>query len=259
MSEVDMRVRRLLLLALGTLAFSSLANAQNQNKPGVVIVPDGGARGPMESIFIPPKPGAPFTLMLAAEWSRPLNNGGSYTLANQRRVVRDSRGRIYQERWILVPKGGAIKSTMNVFQITDPEQHTWYNCETTAKVCELLTYHLTTENTYLPPIGKTGPLPDGRGSQQHEDLGPGNTEGVETRGYRETQTLNPGVMGNDAPMVTVREFWYSQELGINLVSMVDSPLSGKQMFTAKDLTLGEPEATLFLVPDDYKVVDHRDE
>jgi hypothetical protein len=217
MSEVDMRARLLPLLALGILALASFAHAQNQNKSTVVIVPDGGARGPMESIFIPPKPGAPFSLMLAAEWLRPLNNGGSYTLANERRVVRDSRGRIYQERWILVPKGGAIKSTMNVFQITDPEQHTWYNCETTAKVCELLTYHLTTENTYLPPIGKTGPLPDGRGSQQHEDLGPGNTEGVETHGYRETQTLNPGVMGNDAPMVTVREFWYSQELGINLV------------------------------------------
>jgi hypothetical protein len=41
--------------------------------------------------------------------------------------------------------------------------------------------------------------------------------------------------------------------------MVDSPLSGKQMFTVKELTLGEPEATLFLVPDDYKIVDHRDE
>jgi hypothetical protein len=50
-----------------------------------------------------------------------LNNSGSFTLANERRIVRDAYGRIYQERWILVPKGGSYKSHMNVFQITDPE------------------------------------------------------------------------------------------------------------------------------------------
>jgi len=249
-------------LTLATLAGAQTPNNQPGNQPNSqplpISRPDGGARGPMESIFVPPKPGAPFTLQLAAEWTRTMmNGGGTYTLANQRRIVRDGRGRIYQERWILAPKGGAVKSTMNVFQITDPEQHTWYNCEPSTKTCELLTYHLTAEQVYLPAITKTGPMPNGNGTLLHEDLGTATIESVETHGYRETQTLNPGVMGNDAPMVTVREFWYSPDLGLNLKSTVDSPFSGKQVFTVKDLTLGEPEATLFLVPDDYKVVDHR--
>jgi len=254
-----MRVRLLTLLVCSALACCSHAPAQEKNEPVVIRVPDGGANGPMESIFIPPKPGAPFSLTLAAEWSRPLNNGGSFTLANERKIVRDSRGRIYQERWILVPKGGAIKSFMNVFQITDPEMHTWYNCDTRAKICELLTYHLTTEDKYVPAIGTTGPLPDGKGSRKHEDLGTGSTQGIDTHGYRETVTLNPGAMGNDTPMITTREFWYSPELGVNLQSTVDAPQSGKQVFTVKEISTAEPDATYFLVPDNYKVVDHRQE
>jgi len=235
--------------------------APTPDHPGVAVIhiPDGGAGGRMESIFIPPKPGAPFNLKLAAEWTRQLGNGGNLTVANERRIVRDGRGRIYQERWMLVPKGGAMKSTMNVFQITDPEQHTWLNCDPNAKVCELLKYNLTAEAIYEPATGKTGLLPDGKGSRRHEDLGTRMTQGVETHGYRETGTLNAGVMGNDAPMETVREFWYAPELGIDLLSTVDAPLTGKQVFTVKEISLGEPEATWFLVPDDYKVVDHREE
>jgi hypothetical protein len=66
-------------------------------------------------------------------------------------------------------------------------------------------------------------------------------------------------MGNDKPMVTTREFWYSPELGLNLVSIVDSPQAGKQVFTAKNLITTAPEPGLFVVPDEYKIVDRREE
>jgi hypothetical protein len=82
---------------------------------------------------------------------------------------------------------------------------------------------------------------------------------VDTHGYRETLTINEGVMGNDKPMVTVREFWYSPQLGINLLSTVDSPQSGKQVFTAKDVSISEPDLSFFAIPAGYKVVDHRNE
>jgi hypothetical protein len=245
--------------ALLLLAVSTAAIAQTQTQQTSVRVPDGGTSGRMESIFVPPKPDAPFSLTLATEWSRPMANGGSFTLANERRIVRDSKGRIYQERWILVPKGSKIKSQMDIFQITDPEQHTWYNCLAALKECRIYNYRMTTTQNYQPAIGATGPLPDGSGIRTHEDLGVGNTAGVDTHGYRETLTLNPGVMGNDKPMVTTREFWYSAQLGFNLISMVDDPQNGKQVFTVKDLSTSEPELSYFDVPEGYKVVDHRNE
>ena len=72
-------------------------------------------------------------------------------------------------------------------------------------------------------------------------------------------TIEPGVMGNDKPMVTTREFWYAPRLAVNLVSIVDSPLSGKQVFTVNGLSISEPEPGYFQVPTDYKVVDRREE
>jgi len=260
---------RLFSLSLGILSIATVAWSQAQQQPSVgrpsgapgqiVSRPDGGVSGPMQSIFVPPKAGAPFSLTLGTEWTRPMGNGGNFTLVNERHIMRDSKGRIYQERWILVPKGGKVKSQMNVFQITDPEQHTWLNCEVLTKVCELLKYSLTTEQKYLPPTFLSGPLPDGNGFRTHEDLGVSNTMGIDTHGYRETITINEGVMGNDRPMVSMREFWYSPQLALNLVSIVDEPQSGRQVFTVKDLSTSEPELTYFQVPEGYTVVDHRNE
>ena len=76
--------------------------------------------------------------------------------------------------------------------------------------------------------------------------------GFDTVGYRETTTLNPGVFGNDQPMVTTREFWYSPQLGINLISKVDSPQAGKQTFTVTVISAAEPDPQLFTIPLDLR-------
>lgn len=255
-----MRVASVMLLTFAVTAVPACdvaAQSEIKPQPKVVHVLDGGTSRAMESIFIPPMAGAPFTLTLATEWSRALGNGGAYTLGNQRHIVRDGRGRIYQERWLLVPKDGKMESQMNVLQITDPMQHTLLNCNTAEKVCELLPYGLGTEMVYKPAVQPTGPLPDGKGFHQHEELGLSNSNGVDTAGYRETTTLNPGVFGNDQPMVSTREFWYSSRLGINLISKVDDPRSGRQTFTVTELTTSEPDAKFFAVPEGYRVVDQR--
>src|SRR5271163_3563761 len=59
-------------------------------------VQDGGTREVLESIVIPPKADAPFTLTLQTEAVRTLYDGGTITEVNQRKIARDSKGRIYQ-------------------------------------------------------------------------------------------------------------------------------------------------------------------
>jgi len=250
-----MQVRQSLPLFLAITTLVSAAHSQT-NQQQVVRRPDGGANGSMESIFIPPRPGAPFSFTLAAEWTRSTGNGGSFTLVNERRIVRDSKGRIYQERAALVPRNGDVKTFVTTIQITDPDQHTWYNCIVATRVCDLYRYRLSSTDNFLPFTGITGTGLGGKVSHQHEDLGVSSTLGEDTHGYRETTILEPGVMGNDKPMVTVHEFWYSPRLAVNLISIVDSPLSGKQIFTAKELTTSEPDPSLFEVPAGYKIADH---
>jgi len=251
-----MRIWRLFPLYL-FVAASMICSAQQQSGSHVVRVPDGGQSGAMESIFVPPKAGAPFSLTLHAEWKRPIGNGGSITFINERRIVRDSKGRIFQERAALAPKNTTVKSVVTTIQITDPAQHTWYNCVIAAKVCELYGYRLSTTD-------KFGPLRDGNlvyegGSSQDEDLGVSSTQGEDTHCYRETRTVNPGVSGNDQPLVSVRQFCYSPRLAFNLTSIVDNPFSGHQEFTVRDLNTAEPDPALFEIPEGYTVADHRAE
>jgi hypothetical protein len=257
--RIRMHFISLLASSLALMAGAQVSTAP----PPAVSFSDGGASvrgtGPMESIFIPPKVRAPFSLTLAAEWSRPLATGGTFTLANERRIVRDSRGRIYQERWILVPKGGAVPSRMTVFQITDPDAHTWYNCDPQKKICDLYVYHLSTQTKFEPSLQGSGPLPDGRGFREDFDLGIDTIQGQETHGYREAIQFNPGTMGNDQPMTSMREFWFSPQLGIDLSSIIDNPQSGKQVFTVKELSTSEPDPAIFEVPAEYKIVDRRKE
>ncbi len=254
-----MKIAGLVLSASIALGTASQVSAQTDPSTPIVRIQDGGAGGRMQSIFIPPKPGAPFSFVLATEWKRPLPDNGSLTLVNERHIARDSKGRIYQERWLLVPKGGSIKSRMDIFQITDPEQHTWLNCDTAAKVCDLYLYHLTTEEHYPAAIYPSGLLPGGKGFRDHEDLGLGTVDGLETHGYRQRTTINAGAMGNDKPMITTREFWYSPQLAVNLISTVDSPQTGKQIFKAKEISTAEPDPELFNVPSGYKIVDRREQ
>ncbi len=248
------------LLWLGSLLLVSASSAQLAQPPSPPTVhnPDGGVREVLESIFIPPKANAPFTLTLDTEWTRSFgSNGGTYTVVNERHIARDSSGRIYEERWYLVPKNGKAKSTMNYIQIADPAKHTLYNCQTEVKKCYLLSYAGSTATVYRPSVQPSGALPDGNGFHTHEELGKDTLFGFETVGYKETTTINPGVFGNDQPMETVREFWYSPQLGIDLISKLDSPRVGKQQFTVTVVSSAEPDPQLFTLPEGFTVIDQR--
>jgi hypothetical protein len=221
------------------------------------IAQDGGSTEVLQSIHVPLIKNSPFSLTLATEWARPMGNGGHFTVVNTRPIKRDHLGRLYEERWLLSPKGGNIPSRMSYIQIADPSTRTLYNCNVGQHVCEELTLSSSETVLLAPSSFKSAPLPDGKGSHLHEDLGAQYFAGVPVHEYRDTTTINAGVLGNDLPMVTVRQFRYSAELGINLSSELDNPQSGHQTFTVTEISTTEPDPAFFQVPDGYKVVDHR--
>jgi hypothetical protein len=224
---------------------------------GGVATTDGGGQEVLQSIFVPFLAHAPFSLTLATEWTRPMNNGGTYTVVNSRPIKRDSVGRIYQERWLLSPKGSNIPSQINWIQIADPVEHTLYQCSVRQKVCELVKLADVVSARFDPTRLKSTPLRDGKGTYTHEDLGAAFFAGLPVHEYRDTTTLNAGVMGNDLPMSTVRQYRFSAELGVNLSSVLDTPSLGKQMFTVTEISTTEPDASFFQPPQGYKVIDHR--
>ena len=248
-----MRKPRLLPLLIAALTLLPTLHAQED---GGATITDGGGRGVLESIYVPNLPNAPFSLTLHTEWIQTLPNGGTFTEVNTRPILRDTAGRIYMERWLLVPKGSNIPSQMTAIQIDDPVAGKFYTCFVRQKVCELQR-SIASLAHYDPARHISGPLKSGKGTFLHEDLGAGNIAGMPVHGYRDTTTLNAGVLGNDAPMATVREIQYSPDLGFNLASTLEAAQVGRQTFTVTDLTTTEPDPKFFQPPEGYKIIDKR--
>ena len=246
------------LLAVALAPLSPLLTAQDAQPP-IVEMRDGGASLVLQSIYIPVLLNAPFTAIVHTEWARPMPGGGNVIAVNQRRVARDSMGRIYEERWYLVPKDSGVESRMNVIQIADPETHTQYNCWMLERPhrCVLQNYTGSASATYIPATGTTGQLPNNAGYQTHEDLGVRYIEGLDCNGTRDATTFAKGVFGNDRPVVATREFWHSARIGINLISLVSGPQVGTQSFKVTDVNLAEPDPTLFQIPAGFAVEDRR--
>jgi hypothetical protein len=237
------------------------SGALNQEQPFVIQTRDGGAPTRLTSITVPPKPGAPFTLTLETDWVKPMSDGGTQELVNRRVIARDSMGRIYQERWILVPKYNAkTRSQMNAIQLYDPNEHTLYTCWTlrTPKVCTLDNYYGSTTASYKPASVRSGPLPGDVGIAYHEDLGTQTIVDQFTTGTRDTITYNVDVVGNDREMTVIDEHWYSEPLALNLLSIRTDPRFGKQTFKVAKIALGEPNSKLFELPAGFSVVDRRE-
>ena len=250
------KIHFLLLSAFFILANSiSQAQTPQQQQPPQPShrLADGGTREVLISILIPSLPDAPFTATVRTEWIRQLPDGSSITLKNHRTIARDKAGRIFQERRTLVPDDGKSESGISQIEISDPVLHRLYICVPRALVCQLKQFS-------APPFAhaQTADAPPKHpGAPTEEDLGEQSISGLETVGTRETTVIPTGQIGNNSPILTRREFWYSPHLGVNLVSKREDPRFGIQNFEVTDIILGDPDSQLFEVPSGSKILDLR--
>ncbi len=88
-----------------------------------------------------------------------------------------------------------------------------------------------------------------------EQLGKRIIEGVEAEGTRTTVTIPAGQIGNELPLDTVSERWYSNELKTVVLTTRKDPRSGETTYRLTNLRRGEPSRLAFEVPSDYKVTE----
>lgn len=93
------------------------------------------------------------------------------------------------------------------------------------------------------------------GDEKSEDLGVQQINGVAAKGKRVTHTIPANTFGNQLPIITVTETWYSPDLQMVVESKRDDPRFGETTFNLKNIQKGEPPADLFQVPSDYTVTD----
>jgi hypothetical protein len=156
---------------------------------------------------------------------------------------------------MLVPEGSKQESILTQTEISDPVAHEQTICLPRGQTCQLEVFY--PRDPSRP--GVRSAAKQKLGTPGEESLGTQNIAGLETVGTREIMTIPSGAIGNDSPILARREYWYSQQLGLNLLSIRDDPRFGTQKFELSDVVLGEPDASLFAVPGGFKVIDLRRE
>jgi hypothetical protein len=211
-------LHRALLILVSSLSLAQIPEPQQRPH-------DGGTREVLISILIPSLPNAPFSATVNTEWIRQLGDGTTITLKNRRAIARDNAGRIFQERRVLVPDDGKHESRVTQIEISDPVAHELYICVPLEGVCQVEQFSAP---AFVPPPTAASASSRQPGSPNLEYLGEQFIGGLKTLGIRETAVIETGVIGNNSPIEIKREYWYSPQIGVNLVSKLQDPQIGTE-------------------------------
>lgn len=97
--------------------------------------------------------------------------------------------------------------------------------------------------------------PNLRPETKTEKLGGKTIAGVYAEGTRLTVTYPVGFFGNDKPIIVFHERWMSSDLKLVLLSVDDDPRTGTRITEVTNLDRGEPNPSLFQVPEGYTIRD----
>jgi hypothetical protein len=225
--------RKLLTPALSAIAFALFLR-----------VPSLSAQ---DDIFVTPIPNAPFSGVINVERSIVGQDGTVMNLKTVRAIHRDSFGRIYNEYRTLLPASSSETPGITHVLLYDPQTRT----STTLFPPQ----HAYRSGITRRPPATTPPVFASYGPQneltREEDLGVQQMQGLGVHGLRYTQTIPAGTGGTDKDIVATDEFWYSEDLRINLVLKHNDPRTGSVIMTVTQISRAEPDSSLFQIPDGY--------
>jgi hypothetical protein len=95
-----------------------------------------------------------------------------------------------------------------------------------------------------------------KGSKE-ESLGKQSIEGVLAEGTRTKMVLETGAIGNDRPIESLNERWYSPDLQTVVMTKHSDPRTGDVVFRLTNINRSEPAAYLFQVPSGYQVTEQK--
>jgi hypothetical protein len=248
---------KLLAIAVFMLALVGLAAAQNEPAPPPPP-PDGlGMMGHGQVFFHEEVglgnkivTGEPMTATLTVTHDSTLQDGNTIHTENQSTEYRDSQGRVRREVpfKLVTPSTGAVQGTMVI--IMDPVAGKRYVLNPQKKTAHEMPLH----PPKAPSTNASGEPPARPGEDvSTESLGTKTILGLQATGTRVTRTIPAGQIGNAKPISVVTERWVSSDLQIPLSTTHTDPMVGTMTTTVTSVTRGEPDASLFQVPSDYKV------
>jgi hypothetical protein len=201
--------------------------------------------------------GAPYSGVGITQTTQTLADGTTINRKFQANIYRDGQGRVRRETTLPVNGLLVASGKSNSFvMIHDPVAGTAFILHPDTKVADQLP---------APGHGKKnrGALQDefearlqqeiASGAVEKEDLGTQTINGLAAQGTRYTRTIPTGQIGNDRPITTVTELWYSTDLQVLVKRTRTDPQFGSTTYILTNVQRQEPVAMLFTVPSDYTV------
>ncbi len=205
------------------------------------------------NIFLTPVPNAPFSAVVEVQRTSIRSDGSVLNLKSFRNMARDGIGRIHNESRTFVASGSTRTPEILYIHLYDPRNRV--STEVDARSQTFYTHTMNHPPSAVPPTVRFG-APSASGVPQNdfakeEDLGSQEIEGVLARGVRETQIIP--AEGNEAgkEMTVTDEYWYSDELRINVEMKHSDPRIGTTTLTVTHITRGEPDPALLEIPAGY--------
>jgi hypothetical protein len=263
-------------LAIGTLAWGQTAQ-EEELKTAVMkakiaaelAAVKGDIKGAMFGVSGPTVTGAPYSAEAVTESVQTLGDGNTIRKKTVVRVFRDGAGRTARQE-------ADAKGNFQTVQIFDP----------VANVTHVLDSQNRTAVTRPLAMKKFAPVPDTEQQRMAEvekklaeakyelalkqpeakytltikqpeartETLPAQTiEGLRVEGTRNSSSIPAGTIGNDRPIETYSERWYSPELQVVVMTKRHDPRSGDVTYQLQRVQRAEPAPYLFQIPGDYKV------
>jgi hypothetical protein len=196
---------------------------------------------------VTPVAGAPFSATVLIRSEQTMPDGTTVTKTTINLVGRDSRGRIHNERRALVPDsyhGTPRLIEVHIFDL-QTRMNTFYD-----PVTRIARQRALPEPPKAPNLrNASNPM------VKVEDLESTNLDGFAATGLRRSTTIPAQASGTGAAVTVVDEYWYSEDLHMNLLVVHTDPRSGVQTVALSSIKREEPPQSFFEVPEGYKIVD----
>ena len=211
---------------------------------------------------------APYMAEAVTEVTQALPDGNRIERRSSTAVARDSRGRVRREhQGMMLGALQAAPTEVPLVSISDPTSGMHVTLNQERRVAHRL--NMPTFDIAVPARGDILPsaaagltrlppgLSPGAGAAdvRTDPLGEQEVEGVRAEGTRTTMTVPAGAIGNQLPIETVSERWFSPELQVVVLTRRSDPRFGDTVYRLTNIVRAEPPPDLFEVPPDYRIED----
>jgi hypothetical protein len=207
-------------------------------------------RASAQSFFMTPIPNAPFSGVVNIERTMVRKDGSVMQFKSTREVARDTRGRIHNEARVLIPVSSTETPELLNIHLYDPRTRISTEVDVRRRTfwTRFMDHPPSTEAPSIRFAAPDGSAPSSEFTKQ-EHLGIREIDGVLAHGIRQTQTVADENDGKE--VVITDEYWYSQDLRINLMIKHSDPRKGMTTMTVAQVTRTEPAPAFFEVPEGY--------